>query len=202
MGMTPGRGVTASPHPYRSGPSNMLASPARQGAGPPQAMGGAGPYGAGGGGGFAGGPGGQRGMFSGRVTTQQVGAGRLGAGAPASHAALRRAARPLRCACSDGLLAAQPFCSCVPPTPATATHPPARKPATVMGAPTTPPLHTHTLIPTQPHLPAAGQAAGGQGHHHQEGAVPRHARPRDHRLGHARAAGAGGAGAPLCSFVF
>ncbi|GAB4821977.1 hypothetical protein N2152v2_009023 [Parachlorella kessleri] len=65
IGMTPGRtpgygGVMASPHPYRQGPGNMLASPARQGAGPP----GRGP-----GGQFGGGPPG--GGFSGRVTTQQ-----------------------------------------------------------------------------------------------------------------------------------
>ena len=58
--MTPGRspayGLLASPHPSRGGPSNVMASPGRQG-------------------GFGGGPGGGpqgAGVYSGRVSTQQV----------------------------------------------------------------------------------------------------------------------------------
>lgn len=68
IGMTPGRtptygGVGASPHPYRSGGGNVLASPARQSGAPQMMQSGMGM------------PGGGRGagMYSGRVTTQQVG---------------------------------------------------------------------------------------------------------------------------------
>ena len=64
VGMTPGRspayGMLASPHPNRGGgmQQNVMASPNRQ----------SGPGGGGGGGGGAG-------MYSGRVSTQQVGGG-------------------------------------------------------------------------------------------------------------------------------
>lgn len=69
----------ASPHPYRAGGgAALLASPARQSGAPPMMQSGLGMPGAGGGRGA--------GMYSGRVTTQQVGAG--------------GASRPSACLCS------------------------------------------------------------------------------------------------------
>lgn len=126
----------------------MLASPARQGAGPPQAMGGAGPYG--GGGGFAGGPGGQRGMFSGRVTTQQVGAGRLGAGVARFACCAAACCAPSALCMLRWLVGSVAFLLLCPTYPSHG-RPPARKPAIFTGAPTHTPTHhdhhtTHTLL--------------------------------------------------------
>jgi hypothetical protein len=171
VGMTPGRspayGVLASPHPSR-GMQNVHASPSRHG----------GPGGHGGG---------AAGMYSGRVTTQQVCASGCRAGAvpgprPASSHAAVCCSQPAGCVCVP----------CSWPRPTRAAGSLAQSVFAIMTQVYT--QHTRAHAPTAPPpLFPPGQAAGGAHHHHSEGRVPRHAGPRHQRHRHPRAAGAGGA---------